>query len=303
MMFRVLSKPNPSSSSTPSSSCSSQLGIFLERIETPCPLLRLSHGAPMYSTNGLVEELPASHFLGQLDLSDTLSRPAKPGTSISELYRCSEKQITVMSARSMENGITSTNAQGLCVNALSGRKTVIHAEFMRRVALEKPRLVVAMADEVPFSSRYQAFFSLLFVRPRLLLCSVYLSGISTSILLQPPSHTKFDAKHLMILSIEQSVLTVITSPYTSVAFSVVINALITIPKLSSSKRRGKAEERSTQWFRELRNYSGPERIDWERTFLFGVVQGSADLSRVKALTRQRVGEGASGIAVGGSGMG
>jgi len=96
----------------------------------------------------------------------------------------------VLSARHIEKGKTSCSAKGMAFDSFQGRKIMQNSEYIQRIVLEKPELVIAMGDEIPFTS--------------------------------------------------------------------------------TEKRHEKSTERTTQWFKELKM---SQQIDWDKTFLFGVVIG------------------------------
>ena len=100
-------------------------GLFLQRVKTPAAIIRLTHGSPQYSTSDLVDEFP-DYFIGQLEIADTLNRPIQSPP----LVKQSPKQTNILSARYIENGITSTSGNGLSVNLYSGRKNVLNSEFI-----------------------------------------------------------------------------------------------------------------------------------------------------------------------------
>ena len=230
----------PSSSS--SSSSSIVLGTFLSCIETPCPLIRLTHGSPLYSTKDLVLEFPLN-FLGQLEMADilTLNKTTDSKQVTADLLHRPSNQRNVISARHMEVGVTSTTSRGMSINLLSGRQILSHEEYIQILINEQPKSIID----------YEG------------------SGSSKG--------NGSDGVYVIISMGDE------------------------VPFNSSQKRYSKAIERTDQWFKELRSC---DKINWHNTFLFGIVQGSVDdLSNVGHIARERIQDGANGIAIGGSGMG
>jgi hypothetical protein len=121
-------------------------------IPTPAVICRLWQGMPMYSTLDLVQELPTDTFLGHLEATDLMHR----STTDEPLWKAmstNKKQLNILSARAMENGVTSVlTGEGVSVNLYSGRKTLTSDEFVRRATAEQPSAVVSMADDVPFTA-------------------------------------------------------------------------------------------------------------------------------------------------------
>ena len=198
----------------PSSDSSSiARGTFLSCIETPCPLLRLTYGSPLYSTKDLVQELPF-HFLGQLEIADmlTLNKTINRKQVVAELFCRPSNQRNVISARHLEGGVTSTSARGMSINLFTGRHVLSHEEYIKRLINEQPTSTIDCGSSSSSSKG---------------------SGSD-------------DAYVIISMGDE-------------------------VPFNSSEKRYSKSVERTDQWFKQLRSC---DEINWQNTFLFGIVQGS-----------------------------
>lgn len=117
----------------------------------PALVHQTSHGGLLYCTPDLAQELSGgARFLAQVDVADLLHKPFAHAP-LAQLLSAPPNQLGLYSCRSNAGG-TSTSAVGLTVDGAAGRKTVTVEDYARRLALDRPPLALALADEPPLDS-------------------------------------------------------------------------------------------------------------------------------------------------------
>ncbi|KAJ1423902.1 tRNA-guanine(15) transglycosylase-like protein [Ochromonadaceae sp. CCMP2298] len=124
---------------------------FLGCVDTPALLARTYTGNPLYTTPDAIDEIEAP-FLAQLEIGDLLFRDFKdiPLNKLSKQHKHSR---LVLSARPLGKAAAGCDAGGMNVDTHSGRRQVDVQAYLRRIAIDRPRVVVAMADEVGCAGR------------------------------------------------------------------------------------------------------------------------------------------------------
>lgn len=129
-----------------------RISKYLNLIETPASIVRSSHGTLLYSTPDLVGELRADeNFLCQLEIADIIDKPFK-NNALKNLVKFNPQQLNVVSSRYMDFGVSAASARGLSLDVSGGRRWVTVSDFIHRVQLECPPVVIAMSDEVPYKT-------------------------------------------------------------------------------------------------------------------------------------------------------
>jgi len=121
-------------------------GIFLGAIQTPAPLLRTYIGNPIYTTPDAIDEIEEP-CIAQLDVSDVLFKEFGE-IPMSELYSRNKRVQLMLSARGMGKPANSCDASGMHIDSHNGRKALTVKEYLQRITIDKPRVVIALADEV-----------------------------------------------------------------------------------------------------------------------------------------------------------
>lgn len=130
------------------------LGKFYGYVETPAPLLRTFIGNPLYTTPDAIDEIK-EYYLGQLDVVDLVFKDfgdiplSKLCTNIAAVQH-------VLSARpsARKTGDSNCDANGMSIDSHCGRKQLNVATYLARIKIEKPKVVVALADEVTYFFLY-----------------------------------------------------------------------------------------------------------------------------------------------------
>lgn len=145
------------SSNTPALVLSTYLGNLLHT--TPDLLLEMKHLHSDCSNNDRFT------FFGQLDYHDLVEK-AFVDIPIDQLYLSNDDNVTTCSSRSSSRGNRQKNifatrslksgsfvegkAYGLSIKTHKGYRKVTVDDFYNRIVINKPEIVIAMADELPF---------------------------------------------------------------------------------------------------------------------------------------------------------
>lgn len=116
------------------------------------PILPSWSGDLPYTTADLEKELNSDSYMLQVELSDVASLLVRQ-TPFSALRKAVPGQKRIIYSRSTDEGASTTSAQGLVVEAISGRAKLSVEDYMDIAAREKPDILVAMAHEVPHGSK------------------------------------------------------------------------------------------------------------------------------------------------------
>ena len=124
-----------------------RLGEFMNTIPTPAPILRTFIGNPLYTTPDAINEVK-ENYLGQLDVADLVYKDFKD-IPLAKLYKNFENVQKIMSGRQSGKKYDSNcDAGGMNIETNCGRKQLNVARYVERVVIDKPSVVVALADEV-----------------------------------------------------------------------------------------------------------------------------------------------------------
>jgi hypothetical protein len=139
-MFQRLSE-NEKSATGPT------LGRFLDSVETPAVVMRTFIGNPMYTTPDALDEIKEK-YIGQLDVSDLFYKDFND-IPLKDLYKAFPAAELIMSARQAGKMFDSNcDAGGMSVDTHCGRKQLTVQKYVERIAIDRPRAVIALADEV-----------------------------------------------------------------------------------------------------------------------------------------------------------
>lgn len=124
------------------------LGKFSGNIDTPAPILRTFLGNPLYTTPDAIDEI-SEQYLGQLDVVDIVYKDfgdiplTKLCTKIGAVKH-------VLSARPSggKAGDSNCDANGMSIDSHCGRKQLNVLNYLNRIKIENPKVVIALADEV-----------------------------------------------------------------------------------------------------------------------------------------------------------
>lgn len=126
-----------------------RLGDFMNTIPTPAPILRTFIGNPLYTTPDAINEVK-DNYLGQLDVADLVYKDFKD-IPLAKLYKNFENVQKIMSGRQSGKKYDSNcDAGGMNIETNCGRKQLNVARYVERVVIDKPSVVVALADEVQY---------------------------------------------------------------------------------------------------------------------------------------------------------
>ena len=105
----------------------------------------------LYTTPDAIDEIAEAH-IGQLDIADLVYKDFQ-NIPLSKLYSQKENVKLILSARSngTHKGDSNCDAGGMNVDSHAGRKQLNVADYLSRIAIDKPKVVIAMADEVSFT--------------------------------------------------------------------------------------------------------------------------------------------------------
>jgi hypothetical protein len=124
--------------------------LFMDKVNTPAPLIKLTYGYPMYTTPDFTSEIH-DYYMGQLEIADIMNKQ-KDVEPLTSLYKIPVNQINILSARYIENGVSVGSANGSTMNLNAGRKTLSNSDFIKLALKESSDIIISMADEIPFTS-------------------------------------------------------------------------------------------------------------------------------------------------------
>lgn len=134
-----------------SADCNRQpsVGLFLNSISTPAPVLRTFLGNPLYTTPDAIDEIPVDDpYFGQLDIADLVYKDFK-GTPLSDLCKPFKQVQQILSGRQSGKKFDSNcDAGGMSLDTHCGRKVLSVQQFIERVSVDKPNVLIPLADEV-----------------------------------------------------------------------------------------------------------------------------------------------------------
>jgi hypothetical protein len=101
----------------------------------------------MYTTPDALDEIKEK-YLGQLDVADLFYKDFND-IPLRDLYKRFPVTELIMSARQAGKTFESNcDAGGMSVDTHCGRKQLTVQKYVERIAIDRPRAVIALADEV-----------------------------------------------------------------------------------------------------------------------------------------------------------
>ena len=123
------------------------LGKFLGEIETPAVVLSSFLGNPLFTTPDALNE-EKDQYLCQLDVVDLVFKDFKD-MELTKLYKSFSTVNHILSARiSGKKYDSNCDASGMSVDTHNGRKPLTVQNYVERAIIDKPKVVIALADEV-----------------------------------------------------------------------------------------------------------------------------------------------------------
>lgn len=128
-------------------------GKFLGSFETPALITRTLLGNPLYTTPDAINEIK-DDVLGQLDIADIVYKDFED-LPLSKLYTQFDNVKFVLSGRQAGGRKIESNcdAGGMNIDTHNGRKQLNVDKYLRRISIDQPKVVIAMADEVRIYSK------------------------------------------------------------------------------------------------------------------------------------------------------
>jgi hypothetical protein len=117
-------------------------------IPTPSLVLPSSFGHLLYSPPDLHDETLKNQLV-VLDVGDLIHRDFKT-KPLKELSHLPSNLVQMLSFRGSFGPAPSCDAKGVSINSKAGRKLVILENYVERISIDNPPIVVALADEVIF---------------------------------------------------------------------------------------------------------------------------------------------------------
>lgn len=123
------------------------VGKFLGEIETPAVVISSFLGNPLFTTPDAINEEKEPQ-LCQLDVADVVFKDFQ-NIELSKLYKPFDNVSHIMSGRvSGKKYDSNCEASGLSIDTHNGRKQLTVQKYAERVMIDKPKVVIALADEV-----------------------------------------------------------------------------------------------------------------------------------------------------------
>ncbi len=121
-------------------------GVFLNNIATPCVVVSTYIGNPSYTTPDVLDESQTT-YLGQLEIADVCQKDFK-SIPLGDLKRETKNCTLILSSRNMVTPAASCDANGISIDTFGGRHHINVNGYVSRMALDKPKVIIAIADEV-----------------------------------------------------------------------------------------------------------------------------------------------------------
>lgn len=124
------------------------VGKFLCSIDTPALISRTLIGNPLYTTPDAINEMH-DDILGQLDIADLVYKDFGD-IPMSKLYTQFDNVKFIVSSRQAGGKKCESNcdASGMNIDTHNGRKPLNVANYLHRISIDQPKVVIALADEV-----------------------------------------------------------------------------------------------------------------------------------------------------------
>eukprot|EP01032_Pedospumella_encystans_P026421 gene26421-29852_t len=123
-------------------------GKFLGSIATPALITRTLIGNPLYTTPDAINEIK-DDFLGQLDIADLVYKDFED-IPLTKLYTQFNNVKFILSGRQAGGRKIESNCDsgGMNIDTHNGRKQLNVEKYLHRIAIDQPKVIVALADEV-----------------------------------------------------------------------------------------------------------------------------------------------------------
>jgi hypothetical protein len=125
-------------------------GLLLD-INLPTIILPSYYGHLLYTPNDLEKDILHEKTFIQLDIGDLLAKDFKQ-TPIADLCTSNALSISILSYYGSQGAPITCDSSSLSLDTFSGRKKVTMSTYLERIHIDKPKVVVALADEIDISN-------------------------------------------------------------------------------------------------------------------------------------------------------
>lgn len=130
-----------------------QFKIYCYRVYTmsmyPIPILPTYMGHLLYSPSDIHNERCIPSYCGTIDVGDVIGKDFGD-RQVSEVMKVPQNIEYVFSFRSVFGPAVNCDSSGISVQSRSGRKKITIENYLQRALVDKPSILVALADEVSF---------------------------------------------------------------------------------------------------------------------------------------------------------
>lgn len=117
-------------------------------VSTPSIVLPCYYGHLLYTPIDLEKDIiEGRKILTQLYIGDLLQKDFK-ATSLANLSTGNENLVPILSYWGTEGPPVNRESQTLNINTNSGRRKVTNEEYIARIQIDKPPIIISLADEV-----------------------------------------------------------------------------------------------------------------------------------------------------------
>ena len=125
----------------------SEVKEFLEGVQTPCLVLPSYFGHLLYSPLDLQTSLSNEKQVVLYDVADLLHKDFGDN-AIASLCDIPDNLVPIMSFRGSVGPSVNADNKGISLNTKTGRRQVTIENYLKRIAIDKPKAVISLADEV-----------------------------------------------------------------------------------------------------------------------------------------------------------
>jgi hypothetical protein len=125
-------------------------GLLLD-ITLPTIILPSYYGHLLYTPNDLEKDILQEKTFIQLDIGDLIAKDFKE-TALTDLSTRNASSIPILSYYGSQGAPITCDSNSLSVDTLSGRKKVTMSSYLERILIDKPKIVVALADEIDITN-------------------------------------------------------------------------------------------------------------------------------------------------------
>lgn len=130
----------------------------------PIVILPTYMGHLLYTPADIHESSNDTTFHGTLDVADMLGKDFGD-RPVTEVMKTPSNITSVFSFRSIYGPVVNCDGTGLSVQSRSGRKKVTIENYLERASVDKPSILVALADEVSLSLSFSRVNIAINLRP------------------------------------------------------------------------------------------------------------------------------------------